>query len=316
MTNLLKPNDNGLASLDDVRAWMEAQSQDTIEEKVAKNTSDGWEGFGKDYGLFFTDKKSRLYAMAKIGNAKRVGHADIVLYERRLDALLAGFGGQLYRDEPGKPRISVMSTSSDIVSIIDGDEITIAEHDGGVFSLGGEEYSRSGPLLDITKFNGKKYYILDKDGDNPPRLMQHGKTITDIINPSNLSATKNALYFTDGGWLTTMSKDEIKTVIRAQETAREAIFAVEECTGTKVYFGDSERHTIYSVKLHNNTFHRIHSLYCDDLPRLMNGEKLTERTGIRHITIAPIDFVRRMIEMKESNPTHNTGGGMHTFKRA
>jgi len=34
MTHLLKPNDNGLASLDEVRAWMEAQTRETIEEKV------------------------------------------------------------------------------------------------------------------------------------------------------------------------------------------------------------------------------------------------------------------------------------------
>jgi|GEM_PF-2566147 len=34
MTHLLKPNDNGLASLDEVRAWMEAQSQETIDDKT------------------------------------------------------------------------------------------------------------------------------------------------------------------------------------------------------------------------------------------------------------------------------------------
>jgi len=34
MSNLLKPNDNGLASLDEVRAWMEAQTRETIEEKI------------------------------------------------------------------------------------------------------------------------------------------------------------------------------------------------------------------------------------------------------------------------------------------
>jgi len=37
MTHLLKPNDGGLASLDDVRAWMEAQARDTIEEKVTSS---------------------------------------------------------------------------------------------------------------------------------------------------------------------------------------------------------------------------------------------------------------------------------------
>jgi len=42
MTHLLKPNDNGLASLDEVRAWMEAQQQATALEKrtTPLNTQD------------------------------------------------------------------------------------------------------------------------------------------------------------------------------------------------------------------------------------------------------------------------------------
>jgi len=43
MTHLLKPHSDGLASLDEVRAWMEAQAQETIEEKATEEKTTEWE---------------------------------------------------------------------------------------------------------------------------------------------------------------------------------------------------------------------------------------------------------------------------------
>jgi|GEM_PF-1709131 len=53
MTNLLKPTDNGLASLDEVRAWMEAQKESTVSETKKDKSDKRFIEYGDDaYTLY------------------------------------------------------------------------------------------------------------------------------------------------------------------------------------------------------------------------------------------------------------------------
>jgi|GEM_PF-6210481 len=104
MTNLLKPTDNGLASLDDVRAWMEAQTEVTVPIEIRERRTPSpsipphtYKRFGVDYCIVYTDAAAQVHTLLPEGNRLTTARAERVFYEPGQDKLYHSTGAILCR---------------------------------------------------------------------------------------------------------------------------------------------------------------------------------------------------------------------------
>jgi|GEM_PF-3341898 len=310
MTHLLKPNDNGLASIDEVKAWMEAQSQDTIEEKVAKNTSDGWEGFGIDYGLIVADSSHRLTAFTAPSESVILPgiSADRVHYYSPSD----GSPGSLYTSTNkglNWAGLRMMDTRSMIVRIMKEEETVVAGEKNGKVSAGGQDIyaMMHNPSSDIIKFKGRYYATRASKEENKSSFLELVDDMGNVIErgiTSRLAKDENGIYFVadlnfDGRELPLLrwnGKDTTTIDNFVWEGVR-SLLVVKEREGMWIYSGHEPRSL-------SNT--RIYGRFKSDsgntdvfVDGFDTSKPKTEQSTVVSMTAAPLDYIRRLIDDRE-----------------